>query len=237
METTDQPIEKTEQEKAQDLVLSQQEVQKTEEQKQQARDAFSRRQQQKNWRQQIHEVNANSGENALKAAKAAVQGEVDLNDEATEKNIRVMTKVVRAEREDSEKSKREVLRRASSDILSSTLHEIGVDPTSGAGVGFGNHLFKKFGIENPDFYENTEAVEAERQAYVRSLGKAESPVTSALLNRGSAPGGSKESRTVGAEKGKAEENRRLAGDRGISEAKVSKILELEAKLPAHMRRK
>lgn len=233
---TEQVVETTEP-KAQEHVLSKE---KTPAEREQARLAFQRRQQQKDWKKTLAEENEKS------AREEAVRLGFDPSKDDGDKTLQLVTSIVKRSRENeenlreqSEKEARMEEARAASAVLAPVLKDLGYDPMSDEARILGNRLFKKLGTSNPDAFRDKSVVEAEidslQTAFTRK--KASDPVTDALISKAATTVKTTESRTATVDKAKSADLKQAAADRGVSEGRMAKILEKEAKIPSFMRRK
>lgn len=215
--------------------------------KEAARKAYQQRMERKKWKEQVRAIeSAPLTEEDRKAVEDLAKSKgfkVDGDDDQAKSNREQVLLNAEAQKALNaiEVGKIEtVLRDASKSILSNTLEELGYEKGSSGYAFIGNHLFKTFGVSNPDVFENKDLVEKEIEgltaALNRKANKAADPVEKAVHSKAGAPRGSTESR-VGGGSGSAASNevKEMMKERGISEATAKIFLEKEKSLPKWMR--
>lgn len=214
-------------------------VEKTEEEKKAARDAYQRRQDVKRWKQKQRELEAQGiTDDELEAAMRAAQAEgFKMDDEESKKNLTATTKASIAAMNERRRKLDNVTIEASRENLASTLESLGYKKGTPEYEVWGNYMFKRVGVSDPDVFLDKEMVEKEIDSIISSrktVSQKADPVSAAVVKKASAPLPSSESRVP---KGSSSSVKQLAERMGISEEKAAKIAELSKNIPARDRHK
>lgn len=215
---------------------------KTPEEKEQARKAFERRQQAKNWKAELRRINEEgpTPEEAKAVEELAKKEGFDLSKPENKSHVDLMVKVNSAQNELRDRKRNGILAQASRDNLGATLEELEYEKGSDGFTAIGNHLFRKFGTENPDFYTDKDAVSKEIDSYQKAIQRKDkpvSPIEEHVAAKASTPKPESESRAGTQVADDAAKNKAYAEKHGLSEAKAPKILEKQQKLPSWARPK
>lgn len=211
----------------------------TEAEKAARRAAYQERIKRREWRNQIdqtrfadvddHEINevmAQIREQGLETRTD--DGQVDV--EATRKQAAVIAKsnarqlALRHQKEMAIKTK------AANATLGQTLKDIGYDPAEPAYTMLGNALFRRHGVDNPDLYDDPDFVRRECEAITASLTRKASSgdtVATAVTRRAAKPPPNTESRFSKTSDTANEAVKQYAKERGVSEEKAKRLMELE----------
>ncbi len=209
---------------------------KTPQEKEAARLAFERRQKQKQWQRTQSQMTQISDDDALaEVTQAAREAGLDPSDDKSKDNLkfiaRGVTRVINAQNS----ANRDQVKKESSTILTQTMTELGIDPQSPQGRSFGNYLFQKHGFHNPDIFHDKEFLESEREELISSFSKKKSPITEALVNKGSAIQPNSESRTAEVTEVNKNQIKATATRYGVSEATAGTIKDLQSKINPRLR--
>lgn len=199
---------------------------------------MTRRLQMKNWKQKLHDINSDPEISNEAAKSAALKRGFNIEDKNNKGQVELIGDAIHQERIIREGESKKIKREASTEILSDTLKEIGYDPKSEAFRYAGELLFKKFGTDNPDVFLDTGAMKTEIKnlsSMIAPREKEESVVERNVIKKASIPLPSKESRS--APSGTSDEVKRVMESMGLSKERAERMIEINKKLPAHLRKK
>lgn len=189
----------------------------------------------KPWRQELAEETKKATDEASKRA-ATEEGFEDSEENAKQRSF--ISKTLNYTREAEGKARVGILTKHSSDALTETFKSLEIDPTSDEARLVGNHMFRKFGVEDPERFADSKLVEQEMENLTSRLTRKKvDPIKEEAIRKAGAPKGSSESRTESTVAAKKGEDKDIAKRMGISPERVEKIKKLQERenLPPYLR--
>lgn len=211
---------------------------KEEETRQHNRENALRRLNHKEWQKKVSDL-TESPELAREAVRRAAERHgFKTDDEGNAKQIDLVADALHEHTLSRERQIKETKRQAATETLSSTLKELDYDPSSEEFKIVGNILFQRFGIDNPDVYGDPDRMRKELEDLTSRITrtKKKDAVTDSLVRKASLPAATTESRSASSAETQKVQSKKVSSELGVSEAKASKLAEMQAKLPARYRR-